>query len=78
MKPRSCGQRTLVCAPDRVAHQLKSEPKTQPRSACSQMLTSVSQPAFRCDYEGSDPAGMMHMNRSDISEFRVRKRGELF
>jgi hypothetical protein len=30
------------------------------------------------DYERSDPIGMMHMNRSDISELCVCKRGELF
>jgi len=30
------------------------------------------------DYERSDPIGMMHMNRSHISELDVRKRGELF
>jgi hypothetical protein len=42
-------------------------------SASSQMLISASLPSVR-DYERSDPIGMMHMNRSDISELGVRKR----
>jgi hypothetical protein len=33
----------------------------------------ASLPSIR-DYERSDPIGMMHMNRSDISELGVRKR----
>jgi len=37
------------------------------------MLKSASLPSVR-DYERSDPIGMMHMNRSDISELGVRKR----
>jgi hypothetical protein len=45
----------------------------QSRSASSQMLASASLPSVR-DYERADPIGMMHMNRSDISELGVRKR----
>jgi hypothetical protein len=37
------------------------------------MLTSAGLPYVR-DYESADPIGMMHMNRSDISELGVRKR----
>ena len=48
---------------------------TQSRSASSQMLTSASQLSAVRDYERSDSIGMMHMNRSDISEPGVRKRG---
>ena len=48
---------------------------TQSRSASSQMLTSASQLSAVRDYESSDSIGMMHMNRSDVSELGVRKRG---
>jgi hypothetical protein len=38
-------------------------------SNCGDSLTFVR------DYERSDPIGMMHMNRLDISELGLRKRG---
>jgi len=53
-----------------VAHLLKPEPF---RLASSQALTT-NLSSVR-DYERSAPIGMMHMNRSHISELGVRKRG---
>jgi len=41
------------------------------------MLPSASLPSVR-DYERSDPIGMMHMNRSDISGSARASGGELF
>ena len=55
-------------------HLLKPEPKHAVLLGYSSRVLTTGLSSVR-DYERSAPVGMMHMNRSHISELGVRKRG---